>query len=206
MTVTMTDPTLDEAIAIGRRRRLRRRRPALRRPVDDHRLGDRRRVARADHLRRPHRPGGPAGPGLPPLRVAELRALVRHRWARSRRAQPGDPRCPRHDPPRRAAGLPGDDHRRDSRRRRRLLRGGGRRHDHAPQRPRVRLPADHPGDGGGRLARARVCATPSSPWSSSPGRRTPGSCAAWSSRSAGASSWPRRGCSGRPTGGRSSST
>ncbi|HET9546755.1 MAG TPA: ABC transporter permease [Desertimonas sp.] len=29
----MTDPTLDEAIAIGRRRRLRRRRPALRRPL-----------------------------------------------------------------------------------------------------------------------------------------------------------------------------
>jgi peptide/nickel transport system permease protein len=33
MTVAMTDPTLDEAIAIGRRRRLRRRRPALRRPL-----------------------------------------------------------------------------------------------------------------------------------------------------------------------------
>ena len=29
----MTDPTLDQAIAIGRRRRLRRRRPALRRPL-----------------------------------------------------------------------------------------------------------------------------------------------------------------------------
>jgi peptide/nickel transport system permease protein len=33
MSVAMTDPTLDEAIAIGRRRRLRRRRPALRRPL-----------------------------------------------------------------------------------------------------------------------------------------------------------------------------
>jgi ABC-type dipeptide/oligopeptide/nickel transport system permease subunit len=33
VTVAMTDPTLDEAIAIGRRRRLRRRRPAVRRPL-----------------------------------------------------------------------------------------------------------------------------------------------------------------------------
>ena len=147
---TALNATLDEAVAIGRRRSGCASPAGVRRPLDDRRPGDRRRLAAADRLRRLHRPPASAAQDSPgsSLRAAHwfgTDGLGRDVLSRVLGARVTIPLALLLVILAMTIGVPGS--------RPRLLRRPPRRHDHAHQRSRLRLPADHPGDGGGRRAR-----------------------------------------------------
>ena len=124
-------------------------------------------------------PDGPARADVHAVAVGRRwHAPVRHRRARPRRLQPRDLRL---------AGLAAD--RAPARRARRdrsaasigavagYFRGVARRRADAQRRPRVRVPADHPRDGGRGRARPRAAERRARDRRSSRGRRTRASCA-----------------------------